>query len=246
MNIHRPNRRSSNARRKLSSPTPTTLAPIPVSRSGDRASFRRFGFVNPVLIDGDNRIIAGHGRVMAARELGLEQVPVIRLEPMSEAEKKAYIIADNRIADEGGWDREVLALELQCLIDLDFAVEATGFESRRSISSSAIMTRRREGADPDDTIPAPVEGTGDYPPRRSLAPRRRTGSCAATRGRRAPIARSSERRRRGWSSPTRPTTSPSRGMSAASERRSIASSPWPPARCRRRNSPPSSHGPDGG
>jgi ParB-like chromosome segregation protein Spo0J len=73
------------------------------------ASIRRFGFVNPVLIDQDGVIIAGHGRVMAAKELGLDQVPVILIEHMSENERRAYIIADNKLAEQAGWDRDILA-----------------------------------------------------------------------------------------------------------------------------------------
>ena len=93
------------------------------------ASIERFGFVNPVLIDEDHQIIAGHGRVAAAKLLGWPEVPVLRIEHLSEAEKRAYILADNRLAEEAGWDREVLAIELQGLLDIDFDVELTGFEA---------------------------------------------------------------------------------------------------------------------
>ncbi len=94
------------------------------------ASIRTFGFNNPVLVDKDGVIIAGHGRVAAAKSLGLETVPVIRLEHMSEAEKRAYILADNKLAEKAGWDSEVLAIELQNLLDfdLDFDLSITGFE----------------------------------------------------------------------------------------------------------------------
>jgi DNA modification methylase len=91
-------------------------------------SIKRFGFVNPVLIDESGQIIAGHGRVKAAEQLGLRRIPTIALEHLSEAEKRAYIIADNRLAEKAGWDREILAIELQGLIDLDFDVELTGFD----------------------------------------------------------------------------------------------------------------------
>ncbi len=93
-------------------------------------SLKRFGWTNPVLVDDADGIIAGHGRVAAAKLLGLETVPTIRLSGMSEAEKRAYIIADNRLAELAGWDEKLLAIELQFLIEaeIDFDVEITGFE----------------------------------------------------------------------------------------------------------------------
>jgi ParB-like chromosome segregation protein Spo0J len=93
-------------------------------------SIRLFGFNNPVLIDGNEEIIAGHGRVEAAKLLELESVPTIRLEHLSEAEKRAYILADNKLAEKAGWDREILAIELQNLIEMetDFSITVTGFE----------------------------------------------------------------------------------------------------------------------
>ena len=93
------------------------------------ASIERFGWANPVLIDTQDRIIAGHGRVAAAKQLGLTSVPTIRLEKLSEAEVRAYIIADNRLAELAEWDDEVLAIELQSLVELDFDVEVTGFDT---------------------------------------------------------------------------------------------------------------------
>ena len=82
-------------------------------------SIERFGFTNPVLIDAGSRIIAGHGRVEAAKLLGMEKVPTIRFEDLTEAEIRAYVIADNKLAENAGWDRELLAIELHGLIDLD-------------------------------------------------------------------------------------------------------------------------------
>jgi ParB family chromosome partitioning protein len=91
-------------------------------------SIREFGFNNPVLIDGKNGIIAGHGRVMASQKLGLEQVPCIRLDHLSETQKRAYILADNRLAEiGGGWDMEALKIELKELADADIDLEALGF-----------------------------------------------------------------------------------------------------------------------
>lgn len=93
-------------------------------------SIRQFGFTNPILIDEQDRMIAGHGRVEAAKSLGLTRVPVLRLEGMSEANRRAYIIADNRLAELAGWDRELLGLELGDLSKLvpDFEFEVIGFD----------------------------------------------------------------------------------------------------------------------
>ena len=91
-------------------------------------SIERFGFVNPVLIADDFEIVAGHGRIEAAKMLGLKEVPTVRLSNLSPAERRTYIITDNRLAELAGWDRDVLAIELQGLLDLEFDdVELTGF-----------------------------------------------------------------------------------------------------------------------
>ena len=94
-------------------------------------SIKVFGFTNPVLIDQKNMIIAGHGRVMGAKELGMTEVPIIRIEYLSEAEKRAYILADNKLAEKAGWDKEILAIELQelMIIEDDFDITLTGFET---------------------------------------------------------------------------------------------------------------------
>lgn len=91
------------------------------------ASIREFGFTNPVLIDANGGIIAGHGRVMAARKLGLADVPCIRLAHLSESQKRAYVIADNKLALNSGWDEKMLALEFKDLQAMDFDLELTGF-----------------------------------------------------------------------------------------------------------------------
>ena len=92
------------------------------------ASIREFGFNNPVLVGADNGIIAGHGRVMAARKLGLEAVPCLRLDHLTETQRKAYILADNRLAElGGGWDEEMLKLEMEQLQELKFNINFTGF-----------------------------------------------------------------------------------------------------------------------
>ena len=91
-------------------------------------SIKRFGFTNPILVTGDFEVVAGHGRLQAAKSLGLELVPVVALSTLSEADKKALIIADNRIAELAGWDRDILAIEYQGLLDLQFDdIEVTGF-----------------------------------------------------------------------------------------------------------------------
>src|SRR4051812_10621311 len=90
-------------------------------------SIERFGFTDPVLISDDNEIIAGHGRVEAAKLLRMASVPTLRLSHLNEAQRKAYVIADNKLALNAGWDHELLAIELQGLIDLEFDVELTGF-----------------------------------------------------------------------------------------------------------------------
>ena len=91
------------------------------------ASIREFGWTNPVLIDGENGIIAGHGRVLAAHKLGETQVPTIELSHMSDTQKRAYIIADNKLAINAGWDNEMLALEIDELKEAGFDLGLTGF-----------------------------------------------------------------------------------------------------------------------
>ncbi len=92
------------------------------------SSIKEFGFLNPVLIDKDNGIIAGHGRVMAAQKLGLKEVPVLQIGHLSDTQKRAYIIADNRLALDAGWDEEMLRVEFAELADNGFNLELTGFE----------------------------------------------------------------------------------------------------------------------
>jgi len=92
------------------------------------ASIREFGFLNPIIVDGANGIIAGHGRVMAAQKLGLATLPVIEAGHLSEAQKRAYIIADNRLALDAGWDNEMLRIEIGELQDAGFDLSLTGFE----------------------------------------------------------------------------------------------------------------------
>lgn len=119
------------------------------------ASIGRFGFTNPVLVSEDGEIIAGHGRVEAAKSLGWKAVPTIVLAHLSEAERRAYVIADNKLAMNAGWDRDILAIELQALVDLEFDVELTGF----SLAEIDLVLDEAGEADPngketsDDLVP---------------------------------------------------------------------------------------------
>lgn len=94
-----------------------------------RSSLREFGFVNPVIVDKDYGIIAGHGRVLAAKEEGIDEVPCVLVDYLTEAQKKAYIIADNRFAQDAGWDEELLRIEIESLQGEDFDISLTGFEA---------------------------------------------------------------------------------------------------------------------
>lgn len=119
-------------------------------------SIRTFGFTNPVLVDSDNSILAGHGRVEAARLLGMTDVPCVRLDHMTAAQKRAYVIADNKLALNAGWDEEILANELKELlaIDLDFDIDVVGF-SIAEIDSLVEGVKPQEPGDPaDDIVPA--------------------------------------------------------------------------------------------
>jgi DNA modification methylase len=129
------------------------------------ASMREFGFTNPVLIDDAGGIIAGHGRVMAARSLGLAQVPCIRLGHLTEAQRRAYVIADNKLAENAGWDNDMLALELRELGDMDFDMELTGFGNDEIAQLLAAATAMPTGGTDPDAVPPvqpkPVTRAGD-------------------------------------------------------------------------------------
>lgn len=120
------------------------------------ASIREFGFTNPVLVDEANGIIAGHGRVLAARKLKLTEVPCIRLAHLTDAQKRAYVIADNKLALNAGWDEAMLKLELADLKALDFDLNLTGFNTDEI--DALLAEKGTEGlTDPDDTPEPPVE-----------------------------------------------------------------------------------------
>ena len=100
------------------------------------SSIREFGFLNPVLIDKEKNIIAGHGRVEAAKKLELETVPCVYIEGLTEAQRKAYILADNRLGELAEWDMDLVNIELESLRDMDFDIELTGFEMPEDYSPS--------------------------------------------------------------------------------------------------------------
>lgn len=122
------------------------------------ASIRHFGFTNPVLIDDKGSIVAGHGRVAAAKLLGLEAVPTIALSYLSAAQRQAYVIADNRLAELAGWDHDILKVEFQCLaeLDLDFELEITGFETAEL--DLLLDDSPDASSDPDDDFQTPEPG----------------------------------------------------------------------------------------
>jgi DNA modification methylase len=118
------------------------------------ASIREFGFTNPVLIDSEDGIIAGHGRVMAARKLGLAEVPCIRLGHLTETQKRAYIIADNKLALNSGWDEEMLGLELADLREADFDLDLIGFDAGE-IEAALNPVEITDGLNDPDEVPEP-------------------------------------------------------------------------------------------
>jgi DNA modification methylase len=127
------------------------------------ASIKEFGWTNPILIDGDNGIIAGHGRLSAARKLGHEEVPVIELKDLTETQRKAYIIADNRLALNAGWDNEMLTIELNDLLADGFALELLGFDPKEI--NALLEPEVVEGLTDEDAVPdvpdEPITKVGD-------------------------------------------------------------------------------------
>src|SRR5882757_11277057 len=130
-------------------------------------SIKRFGFINPIIVTDDFEVVAGHGRLEAAKSLGMQLVPVVAISSLSEADKKAIRIADNRIAELAGWDRDILAIECQGLLDLQFDdIEVTGFSLGEidTILDDASEKKPVEPG-PEDLLPpvvvAPVSRKGD-------------------------------------------------------------------------------------
>src|ERR1700737_3972204 len=128
------------------------------------ASIREFGFNNPILVDTQAGVIAGHGRLLAARQLGLEQVPVIVLDHLSEMQKRAYIIADNQLALNAGWDDDALRQQLAELRDADFGLETLGFadeELRELLAASEQDSTSSDEEDGTEASGDPVTRLGD-------------------------------------------------------------------------------------
>lgn len=126
------------------------------------ASIKEFGFLNPIIVDGANGIIAGHGRVMAAQKLGLETLPTIEASHLTDAQRKAYVLADNRLALDAGWDNDLLKIELQDLEAEGFDLSLTGF----SVDEIAnFLVEPTEGLTDEDAVPeapaVPVTVDGD-------------------------------------------------------------------------------------
>jgi DNA modification methylase len=127
------------------------------------SSIKEFGWTNPVLVDGDNGIIAGHGRILAARKLGLIEVPCIELSHMTETQKRAYVIADNRLAENAGWDNELLALELGDLKAEGFDLDMLGFDIEEL--GALLEPDAKDGLTDEDSAPelsdTPISQAGD-------------------------------------------------------------------------------------
>ena len=111
-------------------------------------SIEEFGFINPVLIDEKQMIVAGHGRVMAAKKLGMDKVPCLRITGLTETQIRAYILADNKLAEDAGWDDEILKVELDELIDLDFDITIAGFDFEQEDTPEEIV---------EDEIPEEIQ-----------------------------------------------------------------------------------------
>ena len=126
------------------------------------ASINEWGFTNPVLVDESNTIIAGHGRLLAARKLGIKEVPCIIAEGWTDAQKKAYVIADNKLALNAGWDNELLSLELNALDGMDFDLSLIGFDDAELAS---MIDMQNEGLTDEDAVPEvpeePISKLGD-------------------------------------------------------------------------------------
>ena len=156
---------------------PRTHSPAQIAKIA--ASIVEFGWTQPILVDGDNGIIAGHGRLAAARKLGLDQVPVIELAHLTVAQKRALVIADNRLALDAGWDEEMLALELAELSDAGYDLALTGFEDAEI---EALLAGLATGvwASPADAV-ATVEIDATFTPQLDAEERDRCGDQQGAR-----------------------------------------------------------------
>ena len=120
-----------------------------------RASIREFGFVNPVIIDRDFNVIAGHGRIAAAREENIAEVPCVFVDHLTEAQKKAYILADNRMALDAGWDENMLRMELESLEEMGYDLGLTGFDEKELASMFPADEAKEDGFDVDAELQKP-------------------------------------------------------------------------------------------
>lgn len=150
-------------------------------------SIKRFGFTNPVLISDDDEIIAGHGRVAAAKQIGQANVPVIRLSHLGPDERRAYVLADNKLALNAGWDNDMLAIELQYLVDIDFDIGALGFSTCEIDLAIGEAAKSAPGSqsDKDDEVPplcSGARGSLMQAAKRSATPRR----CSTSRNSKIP------------------------------------------------------------
>ncbi len=129
------------------------------------ASIREFGWTNPILVDGHNGVIAGHGRLLAARQLGFDEVPVIELAHLNDTQRRAYVLADNRLAENAGWDAELLRLELGDLQLMDIDLGLMGFGDAELQDLLAPGEEDRGGLTDDDEVPeiseTPISRPGD-------------------------------------------------------------------------------------
>lgn len=139
---------------------PRTHSPEQVKRIAE--SIQQFGFTSPLLVDSTDGIIAGHGRLLAARQLGLPEVPVIVLDYMTDAQRRAYVIADNKLAELAGWDEELLAAELAALNAEDFPLEVIGFSDAElaALLDDGLAAGGQEG---EDEAPAAPETAVSQP-----------------------------------------------------------------------------------
>src|SRR5271169_350001 len=164
------------------------------------ASIREFGFTNPVLIDEEDGIIAGHGRVLAAHVLGLDEVPCIVLAHLTPTQRRAYVLADNKLALNAGWDLEMLSLEIGELGEAGFDLSLTGFDE---FELGELFAERTQGrSDPDDAPESPAHPVAEPGDLWVLG---RIDCSAATAQWRPTLSASSVASRRTLWSPTRPT-----------------------------------------
>jgi hypothetical protein len=120
------------------------------------ASIKEFGFLNPVIVDGENGIIAGHGRVMAAKKLGMTELPAVEASHLTDAQRRAYIIADNKLALNAGWDDEMLRVEFDELGAMGFDLDLTGFSA--DFLQGQVLAQQPLGLTPDEKLENYLDG----------------------------------------------------------------------------------------